>query len=59
MQVGIKTMTKLLKQNKIDMTRVTVIEDGALVVGPDYRNDAQKNADVYARYQFIKFEVRL
>lgn len=59
MEVGIKTMKKLLKSNKIDLSKVTMIEDGAHVGGPDYREDAQKNADVYARYQFIKFEVRL
>jgi len=59
MVIGKKTMTKLLKSNKIDMSRVTFIDDGALVGGPDYRNDAQKNAAVYARYQFIKFEVRM
>ena len=58
LETGKTIMTKLLKSNRIDMSRVTFVDDEILVGGPDYNNDAVENAQVYERYQFIKFEVR-
>ena len=58
LETGKATMTKVLKANGIDMTKVKFVEDQVIVGGPEYRNDARENASVYERYQFIKFEVR-
>jgi hypothetical protein len=59
LEIGEAIMTKVLKANGIDMTKIAFVEDEVLVGGPDYNHDAMENGAVYARYQYIKFEVRI
>jgi len=41
------------------MSKIKLVDKEALVQGPDYNNDAVEKANVYQRYQYIKFEIQL
>lgn len=56
---GKEILIKLLKAEGIDISKITFIEKEALVQGPEYNNDAVEKANVYQRYQYIKFEIQL
>lgn len=55
---GKEILIKLLKSEGIDVSKITFVEKEALVQGPDYNNDAVEKANVYQRYQYIKFEIQ-
>lgn len=57
-ETGIATITKVLKQYGVDMSKVTFVNGDAVVQGPDYNNDAESNKSVYQRYQYIRFEIQ-
>ena len=59
LQSGKDILIKLLKAEGIDVSKITFIDKEALVQGPDYNNDAVEKANVYQRYQYIKFEIQL
>ncbi len=58
-EIGESTMSKVLKANGLDISKIEFVVDEVLVGGPDYNYDAMENGAVYARYQYIKFEVRI
>lgn len=55
---GKEILIKLLKSEGIDVSKITFVEKEALVQGPEYNNDAVEKANVYQRYQYIKFEIQ-
>jgi hypothetical protein len=58
LKTGIELLTKLLKSEGVDLSKVTFVDREALVQGPEYKDDAVENANVYQRYQYIKFEIQ-
>jgi len=58
LQSGKEILIKLLKAEGIDVTKIHFIEKESLVQGPEYNNDAVEKANVYQRYQYIKFEIQ-
>lgn len=58
LEKGKKTLTKVLKSEGIDLSKVTFVDKEATVQGPSYKNDAEEKASVYQRYQYIKFEIQ-
>lgn len=58
LQNGKSTLIKVLKAEGIDVSKITFIEEPALVQGPEYNNDAVEKQNVYQRYQYIKFEIQ-
>lgn len=58
LQSGKDILIRLLKAEGIDVSKIIFVEKEALVQGPDYNNDAAEKANVYQRYQYIKFEIQ-
>ncbi len=58
MKTGKAILIKVLKAEGVDLSKITFVEKEALVQGPDYNNDAVEKANVYQRYQYIKFEIQ-
>ncbi|MBI3136424.1 MAG: PD40 domain-containing protein [Bacteroidetes bacterium] len=58
LKTGKDILIKLLKSEGIDVTQITFVEKEALVQGPEYNNDAVEKANIYQRYQYIKFEIQ-
>lgn len=56
---GKKTLLKVLTTENVDLDKVELVENGVFVQGPDYNNDAREKAEVYERYQYIKFEIQI
>lgn len=54
---GKTTLTKLLIEFGVDLSKINIILKEASVNGPDYDNDAQENRYVYQKYQYIKFDL--
>lgn len=59
LQSGKELLIKLLKAEGIDVSKIVFVDKEALVQGPEYNNDAVEKANVYQRYQYIKFEIQL
>jgi hypothetical protein len=57
-QTGKTILTKILKSEGIDVSKINFIDKEALVQGPDYNNDAKEKQSIYQRYQYIKFEIQ-
>ena len=55
---GKSILRKVLKSEGIDLSKIKLIDQDALVQGPNYNNDAQEKQSVYQRYQYIKFEIQ-
>ena len=58
LKTGKDLLIKLLKSEGVDLSKVTFVDREAVVQGPDYKDDAVENANVYQRYQYIKFEIQ-
>ena len=58
LKTGKATLIKVLKTEGVDLSKITFIDQESLVQGPDYNNDAVEKANVYQRYQYIKFEIQ-
>lgn len=58
LEKGKKTLTKVLKSEGIDLSKIKFVDKEATVQGPAYNNDAVEKASVYQRYQYIKFEIQ-
>lgn len=57
MNNGKKVLLDLLKEFDVDISKVNIVLKEAAVNGPEYKNDASQNRDVYGKYQYIKFEL--
>ncbi len=54
---GKSTLTKLLIEFGVDLSKINIILKEASVNGPEYNNDAQENRYIYQKYQYIKFDL--
>jgi hypothetical protein len=55
---GRMTILKLLEEFGLDIAKINIVMKEAKVNGPKYNNDAEKNQDMYGKYQYIKFELQ-
>jgi hypothetical protein len=55
---GRTTILKLLEEFGIDIAKINIVMKEVKVNGPKYNNDAEKNQDMYGKYQYIKFELQ-
>lgn len=58
LKTGKSILIKVLKAENVNLDMITFVEKESLVQGPDYNNDAEEKANVYQRYQYIKFEIQ-
>ncbi|MFT5822155.1 MAG: tetratricopeptide (TPR) repeat protein [Crocinitomix sp.] len=54
---GKSTLTTLLLEFGVDLTKINIVLQEASVNGPKYKNDAKENRYVYQKFQYIKFDL--
>ena len=55
---GKNILIKLLQAEGLDISKITFVDGEAIVGGPEYNNDAGSKANVYQRYQYIRYEIQ-
>ena len=54
---GKATVTTLLEEFGVDLSKINIVLKEASVNGPEYNNDAQENRYIYQKHQYIKFDL--
>ncbi|MFI5203480.1 MAG: hypothetical protein ACHQF2_03200 [Flavobacteriales bacterium] len=49
-----ETITKTLKEQQLDVSKISFAQPKSLVQGPVYKNDYETNAGAYQKYQYVK-----
>jgi hypothetical protein len=52
-----EVLIQAFKTHGIDETKVEFVKIKAIILGPSYKSDAQKNKETYRKYQYVSLKL--